>query len=366
MIRQNDAMPERTIAGSATSVTAFVGATKSGPISDPVHCSGYGEYDQCFGGLDNASEASYAVRQFFANGGRDAIVVRVEAESPESVSTGIHALDRVDVVNVVCLPGVSTPGILGDTMTYCRSRRAFLIVDAARAAATPSEMAAFMESGDLPRSDCAALYYPWIQVPDPLNAGMLRLTAPSGAIGGLFARTDTTGGVWKAPAGTDARLVDVQGTGYTLSETENGTLNSLGVNCIRVLPNDGTLVWGARTLEGHDGGSSEWKYIPTRRLAFYIEESLSRGLQWAAFERNGEPLWQEIRRSVNAFMEKLFLQGAFQGATQREAYFLKCDRATTTQNDIANGIVNIMVGFAPLKPAEFIIITLRQIAGYVV
>jgi phage tail sheath protein FI len=147
-----------------------------------------------------------------------------------------------------------------------------------------------------------------------------------------------------------------------LTDAENGVLNKKGVNCIRVFPN-GIINWGSRTLDGDDDFGSEWKYIPVRRLALNIEESLYRGTRWVVFEPNDEPLWAKIRLNVGAFMMSLFRQGAFQGTGPKEAFFVKCDKDTTTQDDINKGIVNIQVGFAPLKPAEFVIITIQQMAG---
>ncbi len=209
-------------------MTAFIGTTQSGPLNAPGLCQGYEEYERAFGGVDGASHVSYAVRQFFGNGGTAAIIVRVEDETHERVRTGIHALETADTVNLVCLPAVSSPETLTEAMTYCRARRSFLIVDSPLATDTPAKMRGFMETSGIPRSDCAALYYPWVLVPDPLNGGSMRLTAPSGAVAGLFARTDSTQGVWKAPAGSDARLIDVQRPSYTVNSEENGTLNGLG------------------------------------------------------------------------------------------------------------------------------------------
>jgi len=150
-----------------------------------------------------------------------------------------------------------------------------------------------------------------------------------------------------------------------LTDLENGGLNPLGINVLRTFPVYGNVSWGARTLDGADQKASEWKYIPIRRLALYIEESLYQGLKWVVFEPNDEPLWAQIRLNVGAFMNNLFRQGAFQGKTPREAYFVKCDKETTTQNDIDRGIVNIIVGFAPLKPAEFVVIKIQQMAGQI-
>ena len=182
---------------------------------------------------------------------------------------------------------------------------------------------------------------------------------------GVFARTDAQRGVWKAPAGLDAALNGTLGPAIPLTDGENGELNPLGVNCLRTMPAAGTVVWGARTLQGNDRLASEWKYIPVRRTALFIEESLYRGTQWVVFEPNDEPLWSQIRLNIGSFMHSMFRQGAFQGTTPKDAYFVKCDKETTTQDDVNKGIVNIVVGFAPLKPAEFVIIKLQQMAGQV-
>jgi hypothetical protein len=186
---------------------------------------------------------------------------------------------------------------------------------------------------------------------------------PCGAVAGVIARTDTQRGIWKAPAGLDAALVGVAQLSVPLTDMENGELNPKGINCLRSMPAAGRIIWGARTLQGDDRLSSEWKYIPVRRVALYIEESLYRGTQWVVFEPNDEPLWAQIRLNVGSFMHGLFRQGAFQGASPKEAYFVKCDKETTIQDDINKGIVNIMVGFAPLKPTEFVVIKIQQMAG---
>jgi phage tail sheath protein FI len=212
----------------------------------------------------------------------------------------------------------------------------------------------------------AALYFPRVVQPDPERDRQLDTFVPCGIIAGVMARTDSQRGVWKAPAGLDAALNGIQGLQVNLTDEENGQLNPLAINCLRAFPVNGRVVWGARTLRGADQLADEYKYIPVRRMALFIEESLYRGTQWVVFEPNDEPLWAQIRLNVGAFMQNLFRQGAFQGRTPREAYLVKCDKETTTQNDINLGIVNILVGFAPLKPAEFVIIKIQQIAGQVV
>jgi uncharacterized protein len=278
--------------------------------------------------------------------------------------TGLYALEAVDIFNILCLPGVTDTDVLNTAAAYCTERRAFLIVDAPFATINdPAEMSTVIASTSLPKTNFAAVYYPWLKIADPLKNGKLADFPPSGTIAGLFARTDSSRGVWKAPAGTEAVLVGVQGMSYQLSDPENGVLNPLGVNCLRVLPLFGPLSWGARTLRGANEMADEYKYIPVRRTALFIEETLYRSLKWVVFEPNDEPLWAQIRLNVGAFLHGLFRQGAFQGRTPRDAYFVKCDSETTTQNDINQGVVNILVGFAPLKPAEFVMVKIQQIAG---
>jgi phage tail sheath protein FI len=200
---------------------------------------------------------------------------------------------------------------------------------------------------------------------NPLRDNQLETFVPCGAIAGVFASTDANRGVWKAPAGIQATIVGSSQLSVGLTDAENGELNQLGINCLRSFPVVGKVAWGARTLRGADQLADEYKYIPVRRTALFIEESLYRGLKWAVFEPNDAPLWAQIRLNVGAFMQTMFRQGAFQGSTPREAYFVKCDSESTTQNDINLGIVNVIVGFAPLKPAEFVVISIQQIAGQI-
>ena len=285
--------------------------------------------------------------------------------------SGLFALEDVDIFNILCIPraaDLAPPepfNAYSAAEVYCLERRAFLIVDIPSNIDTVQEMKDFLEANTGLRSRNAAVYFPRLRIADPLNQFRLRDFAPSGTLAGLYARTDNDRGVWKAPAGIEATLRNVNELRYVLTDPENGTLNPLGINCLRTFPVLGTVSWGARTLDGADVQSSEWKYLPVRRFALFLEESLYRGTKFAVFEPNDEPLWAQIRLNVGAFMQTLFRQGAFQGQTPREAYFVKCDKETTTQNDINLGIVNILVGFAPLKPAEFVIIKISQIAGQI-
>ncbi len=283
----------------------------------------------------------------------------------DSGAGGVKFLDRIDLFNILCVPGMSDPATVSELEKFCRDHRAFLIVDCAEGndfSNLQNGPSSVMTGAD---SINAAFYFPWVKAPDPLQENRPREFPPCGFVAGLYARTDTSRGVWKAPAGTEASLTGVLGVKEVLTDNENGVLNPKAVNCIRNFPVYGTIVWGARTLQGNDERGSEWKYVPVRRTALYIEESLYRALKWVVFEPNDEPLWSQVRLNVGAFMHNLFRQGAFQGASPKDAYFVKCDKETTTQNDINLGIVNIHVGFAPLKPAEFVIIKLQQIAGQI-
>ena len=289
----------------------------------------------------------------------------------------MHALDKADLFNLLCIPedarGQDTdPGVYQEAITYCTDRRALLIVDPPAGWSKPKETAAAKAKDGLGslglfgvEARNAALYFPRVVQADPLREGQLDTFVPCGIIAGVMARTDVQRGVWKAPAGIDAALSGIRGLEVNLNDDENGMLNPLGINCLRSFPVIGRVVWGARTLRGADQLADEYKYVPVRRLALYIEESLYRGTQWVVFEPNDEPLWAQIRLNVGAFMHNLFRQGAFQGKTPREAYFVKCDKETTTQNHINLGIVNIVVGFAPLKPAVFVIIKIQQMAGQI-
>jgi phage tail sheath protein FI len=288
----------------------------------------------------------------------------ITALKGDNDTTGVYMLKKVDLFNLLCVPGLTDTTTLSTLQKFCRDRRAFLIVDCDKNATRTS-----LASGPtgLTGKDAinAAFYFPWIKAPDPNLEYRLRDFPPCGFVAGLYARTDATRGVWKAPAGTDASLTGAAGVKEVLDDKQNGTLNTQAINCIRTFPVYGTVIWGARTLDGNNERGSEWKYIPVRRMALFLEESLFRALKWVVFEPNDEPLWSQIRLNVGAFMHDLFRKGAFQGSTPRDAYFVKCDSETTTQTDINLGIVNIVVGFAPLKPAEFVILKIQQMAGQI-
>jgi phage tail sheath protein FI len=504
------------ITGVATSITAFIGFALRGPVNEPTVIQSFSDFDRTFGGLWTGSSMSYAVNQFFQNGGSTALIVRVihssgttaqkdtkatlaiggfnlEARNegswgtklrvrvdydtravdttipgetasslfnltvkdmatgvieaypnvctstlhPRYVAkivadrsnlinvvgsvpaarptnnddvdlgkdpfdpsaststafgtdghegtghtetdlvpgspdgTGVYALATADLFNLLVIQPVARDDVLTATSraaasAYCRDRRAIFIADPDPGWDAPGDIAGGTSLTDFTAGmvlESSALYFPGVKLTDPLQDNTTDVFPPSGVIAGVMARIDGTRGVWKAPAGQEAALNGVLGLSTKLDDGDNGQLNPLGVNCLRTFPAAGSVVWGARTLAGADRLASQWKYLPVRRTALFLEESLYRGTQWVVFEPNDAPLWAQIRLNITAFMTTLFRQGAFAGSTPRDAFFVKCDAETTTPTDVDNGIVNIIVGFAPLKPAEFVVIQLQQLAG---
>jgi phage tail sheath protein FI len=289
-------------------------------------------------------------------------VVPADYEGDARERTGLHALDGVDV-NLVALPGRNDVAFIGIAMAYCDVRGdCFCLVDGPGAGdrqvvIRPDDARQFVES--LPtRSRNAAMFYPWIRVADPVGVGRnpTRFVPPSGHVAGIFARTDVTRGVWKAPAGIEATVPEAVGLQYQLLDAEQDLLNPVSLNCLRQFPGVGIVSWGTRTLSS----DPEWRYVPVRRMGLFLKESLRRGLQWAVFEPNDEELWGRITINIRAFMMTLFRQGAFQGATPDEAFAVVCDRTTNPQENIDAGIVTARVAFAPLKPAEFVVIEISQ------
>jgi len=284
-------------------------------------------------------------------------------------ATGFALLGNVPIFNLLCVPGENSVASVSALQQFCAQYRAFLIVDAAQTAIVGTGSTGLSSTGPADSSGASlvdqyannsAFYFPWVSAPDPAAGFRPAQFPPCGFVAGIFAATDASRGVWKAPAGIDASLTGALGLQYLLSDMQNGSLNPLGINCLRQFPNFGTVVWGARTIAGSDALGSQWKYIPIRRLALFIESSLYAGTQWAVFEPNAEPLWGQVRLSIGTFLQGLFLQGAFAGTTPQQAYFVKCDDENNTEATTALGILNVTVGFAPLYPAEFVVIQIQQ------
>ena len=361
-----DEIPARpgAITGASTSVTAFVGPFSRGPIGEAVSVTSWGDAERTFGGLAAESEASYGLRAFFLNGGRRAVVVRtggggaVALAGSQAEGTGLHALRSgfalLCVPDAARLPDAEARSVYADAAALCEREGAFLLCD-------PSDSSdAFRWRQDVaPATTQGAAYWPRLVVADPLTGGT-REIGPSGAVAGVVARTDTARGVWKAPAGRSASVRGVT-LSSAVSRAETRALAQVGVNALRQFPQHGTLVWGARTLLGGAGG--DYRYLPVRRLALHIERSVTRGLVWAVFEPNDEPLWAGVRRAVDAFLNELFRSGAFPGSTPRDAYFVRCDWTTMTSADVARGVLRAHIGFAPLWPAEFVVLVVEVPAG---
>lgn len=282
-------------------------------------------------------------------------------------------LRKVPDASVIILPGEqwakdgSNPKIEAAVAHCDETKTRMVIVDPPEL--TELEQAAHVTEMQLPTSTYTALYYPWIRVPNPLynaetnkNAKVTLAIPPSAAVAGIWSKTDGTRGVWKAPAGVETQLLGIAGPQYKVEAGEQDQLNPLGVNCIRTLPNFGTVVWGARTLATK--AKPEWRYVSVRRTAIFIEKSIYEGIQWAVFEPNDNPLWSSLRVNIESFMNGMFRSGAFQGAKASDAYFVRCGLGDTmTQGDIDRGQVIVIVGFAPLKPAEFVIVRIQQKIG---
>ena len=321
---------------------------------------------------DSSVDAPRSIEDEAMSGGSDGQPLtdaEISGSDLAAAKRGLWALEDADLFNILCVPPLSFDE--GDdigsvtreaALEYCKARRAFFIVDPPSDWISPEDAETGVD-GLVSRDENAAVYFPRVRMANPLRDNQLSTFAPCGVIAGVYARTDARRGVWKAPAGTEATMRGVHELALKLTDEQNGVLNPLGVNILRTFPVIGNVVWGARTLRGADQLASEWKYVSVRRMALFIQETLFRGLQWVVFEPNDEPLWAQIRLNVGAFMHTQFRKGAFQGASPADAYLVKCDGETTTQADIDQGIVNILVGFAPLKPAEFVILRIQQLAG---
>lgn len=274
-------------------------------------------------------------------------------------------LDDKDDVSLICIPGVASPNIFGEAINYCNNTRplsdCFFIGDMPQDYDTVEEAQGFV-AGISPKNSYGAVYMPWLYMIDPTGASSQPIAVPpSGYVAGMYAQTDAKRGVWKAPAGTVAAVAGATGLIVNLTDVEQGLLNPTPyhVNVVRQFAASGRVIWGARTITS----DAEWNYIPVRRMAILLRVSIYRGIQWAVFEPNDEPLWAALRLNITSFMMTLYRRGAFQGSTPSQAFFVKVDSETTTQDDINAGIVNIQIGFAPLKPAEFVIVQISQKAG---
>jgi phage tail sheath protein FI len=296
-------------------------------------------------------------------------VASVQAGTPgDQITTDVpyinalNTLDDKEDVSLIAVPGIGSEAVVGSGSNYCANRSlsdCFFIGDMSQDDDTVTETQAFMNA-ITPKNSYGAVYTPWVRMLDPTGQSPEPiLVPPSGFVAGLYAKTDAQRGVWKAPAGTAAALGGVVGLAVNFTDVQQGNLNPININVIRQFAASGIVLWGSRTITS----DPEWTYIPVRRMAIFLRVSIYRGIQWAVFEPNDEDLWAALRLNIGSFMMTLFRRGAFQGSTPSQAFFVKVDSETTTQDDINLGIVNILVGFAPLKPAEFVVVKISQKAG---
>lgn len=379
-----------------TATAGFVGQCLSGPsLGPPTLVTNFAEFERRFGGLDNLvldgaptpNYMAHAVRLFFENGGQRAYIARIfqpaqgdlghgggpddsgemEARAETFVgggsgpsAIGLAALAEVDEIAIVAAPGggalssVAERGLVrGALIRHCEALRHRFAILSDEADADLEAIRAVRASHDSSR---AALYYPWLAIADPARgqAAEQLLVPPDGVIAGVYARCDAQHGVHHAPA--NEPILGTTGLSRTITQGEQEVLNPEGINCLRAFAGRGDLVWGARTLST----DPEWKYVNVRRLLMFLEHSIDRGTQWAAFEPNAEPLWLQIRGAIENFLQDGWRTGALAGAKPSEAYFVRCDRTTMTQDDIDQGRLVCLIGVAPLRPAEFVTFRIGQ------
>ncbi len=361
----------RPIAGVPTSITAFVGAAAKGPVAGPLAVRSFAEFTAQYGGLADGMPLGYAVQHYFANGGREALIARVESSGGqitdadlsdpalEKKQRGLWLLDQAERFNILCIPPLTPATDVGkatwDTaVAYAGKRRAFVIVDPPAAWANAQAVTAASLAALVSPAANAAVYFPRLRGTDPLHGNQAAVFAPSGAVAGVYARTDQARGVWHSPTGAEATLLGFQGATVTLADPEIAALNALNVSTIRAQP--ALVVWGARTLAPDP--APQYRYVAARRLVLFIEASLDEGLRWATFEPNTPALWSRVQSSVEDFLLGLWQQGALQGTKAGDAYFARFDPATVSQQDVDLGRLAMLIGFAPVRPAEFVVIRL--------
>ncbi|GAA3643535.1 hypothetical protein GCM10022200_29330 [Microbacterium awajiense] len=337
----------RRIEAVPTDLAAFVGVT--GGDTDAALVTSIAEFESRW---PTGTAVATAVELFLLGGGRQAWVAPVRRLTPKAVARQIEGMHRDATLVAIPSDPVAPPHVVGAAAAALGDRRAMLLLEGPWPGTTEAESAMLAGAASALGTDGADAAVFWPRVRRPTPEGTVEDVSPLGAVAGVFARTDRTRGVWKAPAGTHATLTGVSGPSIVVTAADQGVLNPLGVDVIRVLPRAGTVLWGARTLSS----DPEWRYIPVRRTALFLEESIERGLDWVVFEPNDEPLWAAVRASVEDFLWGLFRAGALQGHKPEHAFFVRCDRTTMTQTDIDAGRLICQVGVALVRPAEFTVL----------
>jgi len=369
----------KPIEGVATSVAAFVGRTRSGPVDTPVRVSRWGQFERIYsdpsqpgyGPFLEGAFLAHAVRGFFENGGTRCWVVGVGGSSSRDLSgdvaerRGLGALAAIDEITMVCMPdavgfphdgdGAARMALQAELIAHCENAGNRIAILDCPTALSPREVLDWRTSGLGHESKDAALYYPWLEVEDPLTDRPL-LVPPSGHVAGVWCRTDAAYGVHRAPTGG---VLGATGLGCDVAETDQPDLEEAGVNSIRAFPRRGIRVWGARTLSG----DPEWRYVNTRRVFVHLARSIEQGTRWTVFKPNDERLWEELREAVEHFLDRSWREGGLPGETANDAYYVKCDRETNPSELVDGGQLICEIGLAPTKPREFAIVRLSRTAA---
>jgi uncharacterized protein len=332
--------PSSPIQGVSTSTAGFIVVTGRGPLLGPL--TSFADFEQvATPGL--GVNLPLAVRGFFDNGGTRCYISQIAAG--DSLESGLAALDA-QAISVVCCPDDPTiPNAAAVMAAHCEKRKDRICI-----LQSPQPIVPIATHQPPVNSTYAAYYYPWLTVAT-LDGSSTVTIPPCGHVAGIYAQTDAARGVWAAPA--NVALAGVTALSQNVTTQESDELSSRGIDLIRSFPAQGITVWGARTTTAQD---SDWKYVSVRRLMIFVEQSIAQGVQWAVFEPNGPALWAAVSSSVENFLASVWKLGAFQGSTQQQAFFVRCDSTTMTQNDLDNGRLVCVVGVAPVQPAEFVII----------
>jgi len=384
----------KPIEGVGTSIAAFVGLAPGGPVNRPIRISSWTQFAKIYSDPQQPEEGpfmrgaylAHAVHGFLASGGRVCWIVRAgrrgkaarreqsDSEQAVALREGIGNLAAVDEITMISVPDVmALAGRRDDTpprdlqstlLDHCETDGARMAILDPPPDLQPQEIVDWRMNVAGYDSASATLYYPWIEVTDPLSK---RRTAvpPSGHVAGVWARTASTGGIHRAP--TDAAVLGASGLAFEVSEDEQQVLAKAGVNSIRSFPGRGIRIWGARTLSS----DPEWRYSTVRRLFMYISESIAKGTQWAVFEPNDEELWTQLRIAISNFLSRTWYEGALFGPSPEQAFYVKCDAETNPPDVVEAGQVVVEIGIAPAKPedaveaeeAEFVVFRISQMTA---
>ena len=382
----------KPIEAVGTNTVGFLGESSKGPVNEPVLVTNWSQFVKTFGDFAQCSPyLAHAVYGFFNNGGSRCFVVNVggggeveelsqaggpgdkkdgkddkkAAPAPKNVDkdalyigrdggpgrrSGLKCFEEVDEIAIIAAPGQVSPAVQDALLTHCETRKdRFAILD------SPETLSGGIDRLPKPRdSKYGAFYFPWIQVYDPDKGNVF--VPPSGHIAGVYSRTDSERGVHKAPANEMIR--GALGLKYAVSKGEQDLLNPKGINAIRNL-NGAVRIWGARTLSS----DPSWRYINVRRLFIMVESSIERATQWVVFEPNDHRLWKRVSRTISSFLTLLWRNGALMGTSPEQAFYVKCDEETNPAEVVDAGQLVVEIGLAPVKPAEFVIFRIGQMAS---